>query len=122
MYRCPTTSTPPPTQIVVEPFFTSAQVTEVEPEVAGEPPTQPIDTTGTGTITGYKDPLRMTREELMSYLQIDPAVEAETRRMVAEWRPESQINPDEVGRYYQVIFGTNFNEDSNIGVCFLFAG
>ncbi len=64
----------------------------------------------------------MTREQLLTYLDIDPAIEEETRRRFAQWRPESQINPDEIGLYYQVplsgyMYPSGNNNNNNSSSC-----
>ncbi len=48
------------------------------------------------------DPLTMTPEELMLFLDIDPVKNEETREKMLKWSPDSEKNPEELGHYFEV--------------------
>ncbi len=40
--------------------------------------------------------------EVMNWLDLDPAKSRETRKKVAAWTPDSKVNVEELGHYYEV--------------------
>ncbi len=48
------------------------------------------------------DPFAVTEAELMERLGIDPELDRETWRRVAQWTPEDGGNVEELGHYLQV--------------------